>query len=269
VVEPERDVSSIVQAARAAEPHLQLDEAAFAERLREQAGSAADLEAMRDHAGELWLVFGCVRGDEAALRRFDESMSPVLEAAVRKIVGSKPIADHLQQLRERLLLGAKPLLAKYRGTGSLRRWLHVVCTREVLHQLAKDKRDPRPASDEAVMERLVSDDDPELSQVKKGLRHEVKRAFHDAFEALDARDRTLLKCDLVHELNLDGIARVLGVSRATAARHRGKARARLRREIVLRLRERLAVDQVDSVLGLVQSRLDLSLPRLLDDEQDG
>jgi RNA polymerase sigma-70 factor, ECF subfamily len=266
VIEAERDVSSIVQAARAAEPQLLLDEQAFAEFVREKAPSHAELAAMREHAGALWLTFGCVRGDHAALRRFDETMSPVLEAATRKVIGNKPAQDHLQALRERLLLGAKPLVAKYRGIGNLRRWLHVVCTREVLRRLDGEQRQPRSIPDEQVMARLVADDDPELSHVKQGLRAEVKRAFHDSFAELTPRDRTILKCDLVHELNLDGIARVVGVSRATAARHRNKARARLRQAVLRRLRERLAVDELDSVLGLVQSRLDLSLPRLLDDD---
>ena len=99
------------------------------------------------------------------------------------------------------------------------------------------------------------------------------QASREAIAELDAEDRTLLRQQIVDQLSIDEIGAAFGVHRATAARWLQRARGALvtatRGRLAARLK--LTVDQIDSVIRLVQSQLDASVIRYLreEDEDDG
>jgi RNA polymerase sigma-70 factor, ECF subfamily len=75
----------------------------------------------------------------------------------------------------------------------------------------------------------------------------------------------LLRYSVIDGWNVDRIAELYGVHRATAARRVAAAREQLGESIRAELAARLEIstDEVDSIVRLVQSRVDVSLARLL------
>jgi len=86
-----------------------------------------------------------------------------------------------------------------------------------------------------------------------------------ALAALPEQPRALLRYSVVDGWTVDRIGALYGIHRATAARRVAAAREELGALIRAELAARLAisVDEVDSIVRLVQSRVDVSLERLL------
>ncbi|MFY0530568.1 sigma factor-like helix-turn-helix DNA-binding protein [Archangium gephyra] len=80
------------------------------------------------------------------------------------------------------------------------------------------------------------------------------------------RERALLRLHHIHGLTMDRLATMYGEPRSSIARRVMQARERLlkltRGELASRLK--LEGSELESLLGLVRSRLDLSLHRLMD-----
>ncbi len=92
-----------------------------------------------------------------------------------------------------------------------------------------------------------------------------RTAFHDAFAKLSIEQRNVLALHFVDGLNLERIARILRVSRATAGRRVLDAKSGLLDAFLALLRERLKAspEEIESLLRVVQSTLYGSLARLL------
>jgi RNA polymerase sigma-70 factor (ECF subfamily) len=121
------------------------------------------------------------------------------------------------------------------------------------------------ARDDELAHLIAPDDDPEIGYLKRLYREEFKRAFQVAIEALDDRDRLVLRQHTLDGLGIDQLAALHHVHRATSARWVEAARktviAATERELIHRLR--LSRTELDSVLRMIRSQLDVSLPRLL------
>jgi RNA polymerase sigma-70 factor (ECF subfamily) len=104
-----------------------------------------------------------------------------------------------------------------------------------------------------------------MAYLKKQYEREFKDAFAQAMRELDEDEQRALRYAVVEGMSIDDIARLERVHRATAARSVARARARLAELTRAILQERLAVDtqQLDSILRLVPSQVDVSVRRLL------
>ena len=82
----------------------------------------------------------------------------------------------------------------------------------------------------------------------------------DAFGALTEEERNVLRLHFHDGLNLEAVARVLGISRATAGRRIISGRTRVLEETLRLLGERIAATPTElvSILGIVRSKLDVS-----------
>lgn len=253
-------------------PQVRLDEAMFvraiADRLPGEDPRAA-LEAM--HTSDLYLACGCAVGDRAALAGFEERCG----ATIARTIATTPVAaveraDLGQVVRQRLLVpsadGGPPRIATYSAQGALTTWVRIVATREAIRMLQRVGRGAAGDDDnDRMMELVTADDDPEVGYLKRLYREEFKRAFHTAVEALEDRDRLVLQQHALDRINIDQLARIHGVHRATAARWIQSAReavvAGTHRELCRRLR--LSRSEVASVIRLIQSELEVSLSRAL------
>ena len=100
-------------------------------------------------------------------------------------------------------------------------------------------------------------------------REQARRAFRGAFEGavqeLSSRERALLRLHLLGQVTLEQLATMYGVHRATVVRWLASARERVRDATERRLREALGVrpEELESLLRLAQSRLDVSVGRVL------
>jgi RNA polymerase sigma-70 factor (ECF subfamily) len=236
-------------------------------------GVAADAQALQRAAArvdaepvhpDLLLAELAVRGNEAAiatLHRLIDAVVPV--ALARSRVPSSWRDEVGQRLRTRLLVAedGQPHLLRYAGRGPLRAWLKVAALRTGLDLLRRQGKEQ--TLQDAVVGAAV--DDPELEYLRRHYADRFKAALEAALAELPAKDRRLLKLRVLDELNIDEIGALHGVHRATAARWLEAAREGLGRGVRERLEAELAVDreQLDSILRLIRSRLDLSLHRRL------
>jgi RNA polymerase sigma-70 factor (ECF subfamily) len=114
-------------------------------------------------------------------------------------------------------------------------------------------------------ERLASDHNPELLVMKARYRDEFREAFGEAVARLAPRDRNLLRYQLLDGLTTHQIGTIYRVHRVTITRWLKKARDNLLEETRSLLIARLRVEpqEFNSIMGLIQSQLDLSLSRVL------
>jgi RNA polymerase sigma-70 factor (ECF subfamily) len=175
------------------------------------------------------------------------------------------VDDVKQLVRQKLFVGAAPKIAEYTGMGELRNWLRVIAVREAL--TLKRKRVELLADGERSSSGGPSTPasvDPELDFIKQRYRAEFKRAIEQALATLSSEHRNLLRLHFVDGLTLDELSGLFNVHRATVARHIAQAREAIVDESRRLLADRLSIDagEFDSLIGILRSRIDLSLPAL-------
>ncbi len=256
-------LSTLVSAARAQWPLVRLEAGAFVDHLK--AKCSGPLEQVR--GPELFLACACLAGDEAALAAFEQQFIAKTNKAIEGVDPSPSFVDEVRQrTRERLLVKPNPKLEEYSGTGSLQGWTRVVAMRLALNH----KRDTaREVQDEGMIDALpFAGRDLELDYVRSAHRQDFAAAFREALASLEARGRNVLRLSYVDRLSIDQIGTMYGTHRATAARWLSQARDELMEQTRTRLGERLKLTQSDlnSLLGALQSNLDISIKRILADD---
>jgi RNA polymerase sigma-70 factor, ECF subfamily len=216
---------------------------------------------------DLYLAFACSRGDNKALDAFEREMRKDLEAAFAKMrVRPAQRDDARQQLREKLFVGPpRPRILDYSGRGRLRFWFRVTVLRTLLDDLRAEKRNIEVLNDDIVLGTPSGGSDPEIEHLKKLYRKEVGAAFEETVRGLSPEDRNVLRSYYARQMTIDEIGTAFGIHRATAARRVNGARERLLAETRRRLSEKLALKsrELDSVFRLIESRLHISVGRLL------
>jgi RNA polymerase sigma-70 factor (ECF subfamily) len=263
---------AMLDTARAAWPDVRIDAVQLVEFIAQRL-AGADLAAAlaTAPAADLVLAAACAAQEPTAHAAFDAVLSEV-DAAGASTRAPRDLVDDVKQLiRVQLLVardGKPPGIAGYRGKGPLRGWVRITATRELIrHQRKRARETP---SDRPLDEALGDAGDPLLSQLKAEYRTEFATALREAITELSAEDRTLLRQQIVDQLSIDEIGAAFGVHRATAARWLQRARGALvaatRGRLAVRLK--VSVDEIDSVIRLVQSQLDASMIRYLRDSDD-
>jgi RNA polymerase sigma-70 factor (ECF subfamily) len=266
----EATLARIVVDARAAWPDVALDEAGFvqhlAERMPADGDAAAALAAVRP--GDLLMAWACGRGDEQALALFERHFVAPVTAYLARSNPTPAQTDEVKQaLRLRLLVadgGAPPRIARFDGQGPLGGFVRVVATRLAI-DLRRAERPRGPADDEPLAFRAPGAD-PELDWMRSRYRAELERAFRDTLAALETRDANVLALHFLDGTPADAIGALYGVSPRTVQRWIADARTRIMAEARRLLAERLRVSdaELDSVMALAQSQLDVSIHRLLE-----
>ncbi len=224
----------------------------------------------RLHVDSLWLAYACSAGCAPAVEALQGNVSRRMTNALRRLGPQQLTDDVTQQLYERLLVGGPerpPEILKYGGRGDLGKWLEVLAVRDAYKVLKKQKKEA-PASDKLLLQRVASDGDFELDQLKAAYRTRFKHAFQSAFAGLSARQRNILRYQYLDGLNIDQIGAIFHVHRATVARWRAGARDELFDETRRILVDDLQVSggEFESIMRLIRSQLEVSLPRLLEDD---
>jgi RNA polymerase sigma-70 factor (ECF subfamily) len=230
----------------------------WAARLDEEALETASVE-------DLLLAWGCLRADPAALAAFEEILAQV--PAWTRRPASAPLVDELKQhLRAQLLVGPEAQLAGYQGRGALHAWLRVSALR-LFWKMEQGAARERPLGDEPAPEaeaparRL----DPERAFVGAHAAPAVTDALRAAFTSLSSKQRALLRLRHGGGVTDEKIARMYGVHQTTATRWIAAAHEAVGDAVRKHLAAQLHLGgaELDSLLGEVQSRLDLSLTALL------
>jgi RNA polymerase sigma-70 factor (ECF subfamily) len=223
------------------------------------------------HLVDLCLACACNDGDTTALAAFDRELRATVDRAARKVGGGRVDIDEvLQRLRARLLVGdgrTGAANADYSGQGPLLGWLRITATREILGMRRREKFEA-PLDEDLLFALPAPEADPELEFLNQHYRAAFRRAFQHAFAALEPVARDLLRAHYVDGLTFDALAERLQIHRATVARWIARARETLMTSTREQLTRTLEIgrDELDSILNLVGSRLEVSLRSQIEPE---
>jgi RNA polymerase sigma-70 factor (ECF subfamily) len=253
------DLDALAAAATAAWPDIALDRTAFDALVAEK----ADLAPTAELAAELLLALGCAAGDPAAITAFDARyLDVVVPALAHMKLPAATVEDVRAAVRDKLLLAdgeRRPRILDYAGQGRLRGLVQVSAVRTAISMLRQLDRELPIAGDD-----LASPGpDAELALIKEQYRAAFAAAFAAAARSLEGRDRNLLRLHHLGGVTLEQLASMYGVHRATVVRWLAAARQTLFARTRERMRAQLRDTEIDEVLDLIQSRLDVSVGRLL------
>lgn len=274
-----RQLQHVLARARDAWPNLAMDSNGFLAYLKERvpepaphgdAPESMEEQLARTSVEDLFLAYCCSQGDDVALLELHKQYAPEVARIARRFATTLlPVEDLQQRLWERLTVGTGdlgPRIAQYQGAGRLTSWLRVTAVRTFLNE----RRAMRRAEQEIPLEdfdlfTLERDTDPELATMKTRYRQDFKQAFGQAIGALSVQQRDLLRLHVVERLSIVQIGALYQVHHATIARRLLKARKTLLSSTRRELMQRLGVNhqELDSIIRLIESQLEVSLRRLL------
>lgn len=259
-----------LRAARQTWPGITVAPARFAKELGRRIAAmgekAVPLASIK--AADIYVATASLDGDVGAIEAVRALLKKEVEiAGTRSTPSRDQLADVIAALSRILFVGEPPrpaALHEYSGRGDLKSYFRVMAMREVARVVNLGRREVG-FDDLEVLERLVPASDPELSVLRQRYREEVDAAIRAALGTLDERGRALLRFAIVDGLSVGKVGELYNVHKATAARWIAAAREQLGDAIRAQLAGRLQVpeDEITSIIRLVQSRVDVSLDRVL------
>ena len=220
---------------------------------------------------DLCLACACSHHSEVAQKVFWQTYDKTIDQVLLRFQKSHIPPDDLKQIvMEKIFVGTEdkpPKLLKYSGQGFLENWIRVTTLRTCLDCIKGGSQQKREqlTEEDALLRLQDSDFDVELEFLKQEYRGHFKESFAKALTHLSSRERNLLRQHLVSGLNIDQIGTLYHIHRATAARRIAKARQALldatRQELMAKLE--ISKNEFESIMNLIQSRLDVSMIRLL------
>jgi RNA polymerase sigma-70 factor, ECF subfamily len=236
----------------------------LAKRVIDRADEPAERVIKTMPAADLYLAAACADGDETAVATFRDAHVPTLRQALGKLaMPAATLDDAVQRVLVMVFVGEAPQIRNYAGRGSLRSWLRSIGVRTARRMLGVEHA-AAGAGDGELNALPAAVRDPELELLRVRYRDEVKRAFAAAFHQLDERQRNILRQYHIDGLTIDQLAALYHVNRATTARWVAGARLAIVKATRAELIEHAGVPptEVDSVIRLVRSQLDLSVREL-------
>ena len=263
----EAALAARVGAGRAAWPAMKLEDEVFVQHLalHAEAGRLPPLE----HSADLWLACACGAGVHAAANELGRVYRGVIERAVAKV--SHGVTDDVTQAVLTSLLvrdgETEPRILKYRGQVPLRAWLSTVASRAAIDK--GRRRSAQPHESASGLADVAMRIEPELAMAKAKYAPQLEEALRDALTVLDARQRLLLRLHHAEGWSVDRLGALYHVGRSTSARWLVAARQLLLDATKAKLRERLRISpaELESLVGVLQSNIEVSLIRLLEHEE--
>ncbi len=261
---PAMTLARRLEAAERATPGVSANSADFAAILTARLADSADpsRELSELHVEDLYLAWALGLGDKAAFARFERDFVALLATQIKGVAAEAGELE--QQVRTRLFVpveGQPARITQYSGRGPFGGWLRMIATRCLLdlQRARQGEATPRELDSPGVPT------DPELDYLKLRYASDFKIALEAALSRLDARQVTLLKLSFIEQLSASAIGVMYGVSSRTVQRWLVDLRETVRVSTREGLRARIALSpsELDSLLGLVDSQLQLSLYRVL------
>jgi len=255
--------------AREAWPDVAVEPARFAAELARRLGDDPTLDRLGAmNTRDVYLAIACLDGDAGAIAACAAILTKEVELAAPRTSATAAQAAEVAADLRRIVFVDEPTrpaaLRGFSGRGDLRSYFRVMAIRDLIRAVTSGRREV-PTSTEDLLERIVPSHDPELSILRSQYREVVDAALRAAVGALDERGRALLRYQLVERWSLEQVGRAYDVHRATVARWIAEVRRELGEKIRAELAARLKieVEEVESIVRLVRSRVDVSLDHLL------
>lgn len=266
-MKPVDSIADVLRRGRARWPDVQLSEHALLDHVE---AVSAPLERVVARADDFYLAAACATGNAPALRVFAELINDT-RAAVSRYGDEDFVNEVLQRVRVHLLVADEngaTRVGRFDGRASLRSWLGICSIRMALY-LLRTQRNRRESSADlhsALFE--LGTEDATLEGLKQQYAAAFREALESASEELSSRQRAVMRLRFAHGLSLDQISTTYAVHRATAWRWLRGAQETLLERLANRLRVAVADDDIglDSLLGLIRSRIEISMSGLFEDD---
>ncbi len=248
-------LEQIIQEGEAAYPELGSERARILEQLKRQ------LTGSGRHRADLFLAAACAAGVPAAMERIEREILPRVRRPIDRVLPSGDQAEDLLQKLRRKLFSAGSKLSHYRGQGPLVGWTRAVALRLALEL----SRSAGARPDESLPEQLpAAEQDVELEYLYRENRAHFKAALRLAFARLGVRERAVLRMHLLEGIQVDRIAALYGVHRATVSRWLVQGREHVLEGVREDLAQRLRIDsaELNSLLRAVGTQMSVSLKEL-------
>jgi RNA polymerase sigma-70 factor (ECF subfamily) len=260
----EQKLAQLLALARSAWPDVIVDDQAFVAYLAERLPSGADTQSRLDklHVSDLYLACACLRGVPEAIAALDRVYLSQIAGAVVRIGRSPDFIDEVRQrLRERILVGPRPRIIDYSGSGPLAGWVRVAAIRIALNTRRESNRADhvRPA------ETKPTAPSPELDAIHAQYRVEVETALKIALSRLEPEQREALRLHYIEGLNFEKIGRLLSIDRSNASRRVSGAQRFLLEETKRELERLVPMTAAsrDSLLFALKSKININLETVL------
>jgi RNA polymerase sigma-70 factor (ECF subfamily) len=258
----------LVARARAEFPRIDIDPATFVAHVAARIPDDWSVEqALGElYVGDLYLACACCQGDPAALRVFEQQFLSMVAAWIKGVDALSSFTDEVrQEIRNRLLApreGLAPRIASYSGQGPLGSWVRMAAVRMAI-DLRRSKR--REVALENAPPLRSPGADPELRYLKERYGREFRRAFTTTLAALTTREANVLRLYYLEGMSPDAIGATYGVHPRTVHKWLTVSRRNILAQTRRLLGERLGLKEteLDSLMVLVKSELDLSIARFL------
>ena len=268
--ELEGQLEEALEAARAQWPGVEVDPEDYlqflARRVPEDVQPAIALAGLR--TGDLYLACACLVGTPGSARAFKDAYFPMLDRALPGVCQEASQVDDIKQaVYQKVFVGEgdhNVAIHKYNGIGDLRAWLRVTAVRMALN-LRRGRKKERPLSPQILVSVPEGSSGPEEDYFKRYYSDAFKKAFQQALRTLPPEQRNLLRYYYIDGLTVDQIGRIYRVHKATISRRLADIRELLLTETRNALVRELDVGQpeFESIMRLIQSRLDVSICRFL------
>jgi RNA polymerase sigma-70 factor, ECF subfamily len=260
----------VIERATRAWPEIAIDAERLVVRMAQALGDDVATALIDFCAEDFALAVACADRVPGAIGLVDRLCNAPIAMAVARIDRSSELRDEVRQtLWQRLFIGTPeqaPRILSYAGRGPLAAFVAVAAQRIAL-DLRRDAA--RLAGMDPVADQVLpASEHPEADYMRQRYRAEFEAAVSEALAALPDRDRLLLRLTTVSGLSHDQIATIYKVNQSTVSRWIARARSE-----VLQATERVMCGQLgvppgelQSLAGLLLSRLDLSVSRVLGGE---
>ena len=264
----EARLRDIAEKAVRAWPDLAIDPEHLVVHLAQVAGDDVTQGLAELFVEDFALGVACIDRRPGAVAEVERLCGASIDAAVARIDRSPELRDEVRQtLWQRLFIGTPgqaPRILSYAGRGPLAGWVAVAAQRIALDLRRAAAR--AAGSDPLADQLLPSEDHPEVDYVRMKYKTEFEAAVRDALAALPDRDRLLLRLTTVSGLSHEQIANIYKVNQSTVTRWIARARAEVLETTERCVCTKLGVkrDEFMSLAGLLVSRIDLSISRVLE-----
>ena len=253
------DLGELWERGRHAWPEVDLSEETFAELLRGLPPGDGE-----EAAAELYLACAWVAGLASAGQVMARDYVPPLRRRLARMgLAAGEIDEVVQQTCERLIsrdAEGRARLVKYARQGRLPSLLVVVGTRIAIDSFRKADRED---ADRDALAELAVAADPRAELMRLQKQTVFKVAVETALEALEPRERTVLRLHLIDGLTLDEIGDYYKVHRVTVSRWLAAARVTIIERARAAARAQFGLSDTEFDAVYTGSQLGLSLERLL------
>ena len=261
-------LQAIIARAVKAWPELKIEPDRLVEALARAAGDDVEAGLAELYVEDLALAVACADGAPNALAHCERLCAGAIAAAVARVDRSLDLRDEVRQiLWQRIFVGTAgkaPRIQSYAGRGPLAAWVAVAAQRVALDLRRSAAR--MAGSDPRADEILTANQHPEIDYLRTRYKAEFEAAVREALAGLPDRDRLLLKLTIVSGLSHEQLANIYSVNQSTITRWIARAREQVldatEREVCSKLG--MPAGEFRSLAGLLVSRLDLSISRVLD-----